>query len=95
VDDFAKMYIFLEFPLSLVLDQILGNLNHFQNLYEFFYQTKGQLVASHLHVFDCENFSVLPWWASVFHKFQSIHTRACHSARMNQTQVQSHDLLVM
>src|SRR6202050_5944042 len=76
------MDIFLEFPLSLGLDQILGNLNHFQNRYQLHHQTERQLVASHFHVFDSEIFSVLLWCASVFHKFESIHTRTCHSAHV-------------
>src|ERR1700677_2927825 len=45
VDDFAKMDIFLEFPPSLMLDQILGNVNHFQNLYQFLHQTERWLVT--------------------------------------------------
>jgi hypothetical protein len=51
VDDLVKMHIFLEPSFSLMLDQILHNLNHFQNLYQLLHQTERQLVALHLHVF--------------------------------------------
>jgi hypothetical protein len=63
------MDIFLQSFFSLTLDQILGNLNHFQILYQFLNQTERQLVASHLHVFDSGIFSLLLWCTLVFHKF--------------------------
>ena len=60
MDDFEKIkikpHIFLEFSLSLVLDQTLCSLNHFKNLYQLLHQTERQLVASHHHVFDLWNF---------------------------------------
>ena len=45
MDDFAKIDMFLQSSFSLVLDQILGDGNHFQNLYNFLHQTERQTAG--------------------------------------------------